>query len=85
MIKRIEKLEAKTEALRTESAERQEILLKLEQLENQNSIEALFIRLELEHGRKVTLADIIRRADKAREKMINKATKNNQNQLICEK
>jgi cell shape-determining protein MreC len=65
--KRIERLEAKTESLRIDSAERQAKLLRLKQLEkeNKNSIEALFLRLELEYGRKFTLADIVKRAAQA--------------------
>ena len=68
MIKRIERLEAKTEALRTESPERQEILLKLEQIKDKNSDEAvrLTTRLALMSG--YTFADIIRRAAQAEHK-----------------
>ena len=68
MIKRIERLEAKTEALRTESPERQEILLKLEQIEDKESIEATLLKLKLAFMSGITFADIIRRAAQAEHK-----------------
>ena len=67
---RIERLEARTELLRTNSAERQAKLLRIEQLEqeNKNSIEALLLRLELELGRRATFVDIVRIAAQAEQK-----------------
>ena len=66
MKKRIEKIEAKTETLRAESVEREAKLLEIERLEEQNPIQALLLKLELELGRKATLVDIIKRAHQAK-------------------
>lgn len=57
--KRIDKIEAKNELMKAESDERKAKLLKLKQLEKDDSIEAMFLRAELESGHKLSLVDII--------------------------
>jgi len=57
--RRLDKLEAKAELVHAESKAKKAKLKRLEQLEKDDSIEALFLRAELEAGRKLTLIDII--------------------------
>jgi hypothetical protein len=56
--RRLDKLEAKAELIQAESKAKKAKLLRLEQLEKENSIEAMFLRAELEYGRKLGLIDI---------------------------
>ncbi len=69
--KRIDKLEAKAEFIQTESKAKKAKLLRLEQLEKDDSIEAMFLGAELQTGQKLSLIDIIAlvRASRHREKM----------------
>ena len=57
--RRLDKLEAKAELIQAESKAKKAKLNRLEQLEKDDSIEALFLRAELESGRKLSLIDII--------------------------
>ena len=57
--RRIEKLEAKAELIKAESENKKAILLEIERLEKVNSIEAMFLKAELQTGRKMTLIDIL--------------------------
>lgn len=62
--KRLEKLEAKAQALEEETNARRAKLLELERLGNDDSLAALFLRTELETGRKWTLAQLLLELDK---------------------
>ena len=57
--RRIEKLENKVQSMELELVDRQAKLLELQRLEKDDSIQALFLRAELEYGHKVTLAKLI--------------------------
>ncbi len=57
--RRLEKLEGRLEFMKTEAKERQARLAEIERLGNNSSLAALLLRLELEHGRKYTLTDVV--------------------------
>ena len=61
--KRVEKLEAKLQVLEEETNARKAKLLELKRLEKDDSIAALFLRKELETGRKWTLAQLMLELD----------------------
>jgi hypothetical protein len=65
MRKRIEKLEAQTESLKAKSGEKQEVLLKLEQIEDKDSQEALLLKMKLAFMSGLTFAEMVRRAARA--------------------
>lgn len=62
MKRRIEKLEGKVQSMEAELGNRQAKLLEIQRLEKDNPLKALFLRAELEYGRKVTLVDLISKA-----------------------
>jgi hypothetical protein len=64
MKRRIEKLENKVHSMEVEAIDRQAKLLELQCLEKNNPIKALFLRAELEYGRKVGLAELLSNAHK---------------------
>ena len=68
---RLDKLEAKAELMQAESKAKKAKLQRLEQLEKDDSFEALLLRAELQAGQKLSLIDIIAlvRASRRREKM----------------
>ncbi len=57
--RRIEKLENKMQSMEVELGNRQAKLLELQRLEKTEPIKALFLRAELEYGRKVTLVELL--------------------------
>jgi len=59
LIRRLNKLEAKAELIQAESKAKKAKIKRLEKLEKDDSLEALFLRAELESGRKLSLIDII--------------------------
>jgi hypothetical protein len=60
--RRIEKLENKMQSMEVELGNRQAKLLELQRLEKTEPIKALFLRAELEYGRKVTLVELLSNA-----------------------
>ena len=60
--RRIEKLENKVQSMKGEAVDRQAKLLEIQHLEKTDPLKALFLRAELEYGRKVTLAELIHNA-----------------------
>ena len=68
---RIDKLEAKAELIQAESKAKKAKLQRLEQLKEDDSIETLLLRAELQSGQKLSLIDIIALvgASRRREKM----------------
>lgn len=56
--RRIEKAEDKVESMEKETSERKARLLEMQNNAEDNSLGALLLQLELEHGREFTLADI---------------------------
>jgi len=71
LIRRLNKLEAKAELIQAESKAKKAKIKRLEKLEKDDSLEALFLRAELEAGRKLSLVDIsaMAMASSHREKM----------------
>jgi hypothetical protein len=57
--RRLEKLEGRLEFMKAEAKEKQARLAEIERLGNDNSLAALLLKLELAHGRKYTLADVV--------------------------
>ena len=57
--RRVEKVEDKVQSLEKGTSERKAKLLKIQKLGNDDSLEALMLKLELQHGRKLTLLDVI--------------------------
>ena len=57
--RRIEKIEGRVQSIKKEADDRQTKLLEIQRLEKTDSLKALFLRAELEYGRKVTLAGLI--------------------------
>jgi hypothetical protein len=65
---RIEKLENKVQSIKAEAVNRQAKLLEIQRLEKANPLKALFLKLELKYGRKVTLAELLSNAQGRDEK-----------------
>ena len=61
--RRVEKLEIKTQSMEKESNDRKAKLLELQKQAKDDSLRGLLLRLELEHGRPFTLADVVAMAD----------------------
>jgi len=59
LLRRIEKVEQKVQLIEKEANERKAKLLEIEKLGNDDSLEALMLKVELQHGRKLSLFDII--------------------------
>ncbi len=59
LLRRIEKVEDKVQSLEKEANERKAKLLEIQKQGNDDSIEALMLKLELEHGRKMSIIDVI--------------------------
>ena len=59
LLKRIEKVEDKMQSIEREANERKAKLLEIQKLGNDDSLAALLLKLELQHGRKLTLFDVI--------------------------
>ncbi len=57
--RRIEKLENKVQSMEVELGDRQAKLLELQHLEKTEPLKALFLRAELEYGRKVTFTELL--------------------------
>ena len=57
--RRIAKVEDKVQSLEKEANERKAKLLEIQKLGNDDSIEALMLKLELQHGRKLSILDVI--------------------------
>ena len=57
--RRIEKVEKKLQLNKKEANEKKAKLLEIEKLGNDDSIEALMLKVELQHGRKLSLFDIL--------------------------
>ena len=66
--RRIEKLENKMQSMEVELGDRQAKLLEIQRLEKDNPLKALFLRAELEYGRKVSFAELLSEALKDSEK-----------------
>ncbi len=59
LLRRIEKVEDKVQLMEKEANERKAKLLEIQKLGNDDSIEALMLKLELQHGRKLSIVDVI--------------------------
>jgi hypothetical protein len=59
LLRRIEKVEDKVQSLEKEENERKAKLLEIQKQGNDDSIEALMLKLELQHGRKMSIIDVI--------------------------
>ena len=59
LLKRITKVEEKVQLIEKEANERKAKLLEIQKLGNDDSIEALMLKLELEHGCKLSVFDVI--------------------------
>ncbi len=59
LLRRIEKVEVKMQSLEQEANERKAKLLEIQKQGNDDSIEALMLKLELQHGRKMSIIDVI--------------------------
>ena len=59
LLRRIEKVEQKVQLIEKEASERKAKLLEIQKLGNDDSIEALMLKLELQHGRKMSIIDVI--------------------------
>lgn len=59
LLRRIEKVEDKVQLMEKEANERKAKLLEIQKLGNDDSLEALLLKLELEQGRKLALIDVI--------------------------
>ena len=59
LLRRITKVEDKVQLLEKEANERKAKLLEIQKLGNDDSIEALMLKLELQHGRKLSITDVI--------------------------
>ena len=59
LLRRIEKMEDKVQSVENEANERKAKLLEIEKLGNDDSIEALMLKLELQHGRKLSVFDVM--------------------------
>ncbi len=59
LLRRIEKVEDKVQSIEKEANERKAKLLEIQKLGNDDSLAALLLKLELQHGRKLTLFDVI--------------------------
>ena len=57
--RRIEKAENKVQSIGKEVNERKAKLLEIQRLGKDDSLKALLLKLELEYGRKFTLADVV--------------------------
>lgn len=57
--RRIEKLEGKVQSMEAELGNRQAKLLEIQRLEKDDSLKALFLRAELEYGRKVSFVELL--------------------------
>jgi hypothetical protein len=58
-MRRIEKVEGKVKSMEKEANERKAKLLEIQKLGNDDSLEALMLKVELQHGRKLSLFDVI--------------------------
>ena len=59
LLRRITKMEDKVQLLEKEANERKEKLLEIQKLGNDDSLEALLLKLELQQGCKLTLVDVL--------------------------
>lgn len=59
LLRRIEKVEDKVQSLEKEANERKAKLLEIQKLGNDDSIEALMLKVELEQGRKLSIIDVL--------------------------
>lgn len=59
LLRRIEKVEDKVQLIETETSDRKAKLLEIQKLGNDDSIEALMLKLELQHGHKLSVLDVI--------------------------
>ncbi len=59
LLRRIEKVEDKMQLMEKEANERKAKLLEIQKLGNDDSIKALMLKLELQHGRKMSIIDVI--------------------------
>ena len=62
--RRIEKLENKVQSMEVKLGDRQAKLLELQRLEKTEPFKALFLRAELEYGRKVSFAELLHNANR---------------------
>lgn len=60
--RRIEKVEDKVQSMEKELGDREAKLLEIQRCAKENPLKSLFLRAELEYGRKVTLAELIHNA-----------------------
>ncbi len=59
LLRRIEKVEDKVQLMEKEANERKAKLLEIQKLGNDDSLEALMLKVELQHGRKLSVFDVI--------------------------
>ena len=59
LLRRIEKVEDKVQSIENEVNERKAKLLEIQKLGNDDSIESLMLKLELQHGRRLSVFDVI--------------------------
>jgi hypothetical protein len=57
--RRLEKVEKKVQLIEKEENERKAKLLEIQKLGNDDSLEALMLKLELQHGCKLSIIDVI--------------------------
>ena len=57
--RRVEKVEKKVQSLEQEANERKAKLLEIQKLGNDDSLEALMLKVELQHGHKLSVFDVI--------------------------
>jgi hypothetical protein len=59
LLRRIEKVEDKVQLMEKEADEMKAKLSEIEKLGNDDSIEALMLKVELQHGRKLSVFDVL--------------------------
>ncbi len=68
LLRRIAKVEQKVQLNEKEANQREAKLLEIQKLGNDDSIEALMLKLELQHGRRLSVFDVIAMAGIQRSK-----------------